>query len=145
MCSISRDPRREEYTICTAVAPDAVFTVRTYGTGPLYDPGLVRKSSLPANQNPQVSEPHTAQTAEPVTSQVIAGMREWLARQRVMRAIACWIMPGGRYSLCRTRAERFRVAALPGSTAINAAAASQLAAMTDSTASGTAVTGVMPS
>jgi hypothetical protein len=31
-CSISREPRCEEYTICTAVAPDAVFTVRTYGT-----------------------------------------------------------------------------------------------------------------
>lgn len=28
-CSISRDPRRDEYTIWTAVAPDAVFTVRT--------------------------------------------------------------------------------------------------------------------
>jgi hypothetical protein len=42
MCSMSRDPRREECTICTAVAPDAVFTVRTYGTGPLYGPGLVR-------------------------------------------------------------------------------------------------------
>jgi hypothetical protein len=40
MCSISRDPRREEYTICTAVAPDAVLTVRTYGTRTLYDPGL---------------------------------------------------------------------------------------------------------
>jgi hypothetical protein len=31
MCSTSRDPRREECTICTAVAPEAVFTVRTYG------------------------------------------------------------------------------------------------------------------
>ncbi len=29
--SISRDPRREEYTICTAVTPEDVFTVRTYG------------------------------------------------------------------------------------------------------------------
>ena len=29
MCSISGEPRREEYTICTAVAADAVFTVRT--------------------------------------------------------------------------------------------------------------------
>jgi hypothetical protein len=29
---MSRDPRREEYTICAAVAPDAVFTVRTYAT-----------------------------------------------------------------------------------------------------------------
>ena len=40
MCSISRDPRWEECTICTAV----VFTVRTYGTGPAYGPRLVRKS-----------------------------------------------------------------------------------------------------
>ncbi len=30
-CSIVRAPRRIEYTIWTAVAPDAVFTVRTYG------------------------------------------------------------------------------------------------------------------
>src|SRR5437773_4737909 len=45
MCSISRDPRCQEYTICTAVAPDAVFTVRTYGTRQLYGPGLVCKSS----------------------------------------------------------------------------------------------------
>jgi hypothetical protein len=38
MCSMSRDPRREECTICTARAPDAVLTVRTYGdTGPLYE------------------------------------------------------------------------------------------------------------
>jgi hypothetical protein len=27
-CSIDRDPRREDHTICTAVAPDVVFTVR---------------------------------------------------------------------------------------------------------------------
>jgi len=39
MCSISRDPRRDEYTICTAVAPDAVLTVRRYGdTTPAYGP-----------------------------------------------------------------------------------------------------------
>jgi hypothetical protein len=31
----SSDPGREEYTICTAVAPDAVRTVRTYATTPL--------------------------------------------------------------------------------------------------------------
>jgi hypothetical protein len=29
---MSRDPRREECTICTAIAPEAVFTVRTYAT-----------------------------------------------------------------------------------------------------------------
>jgi hypothetical protein len=28
---MSRDPRWEECTICTAATPDAVFTVRTYG------------------------------------------------------------------------------------------------------------------
>jgi hypothetical protein len=31
---LGRGPRRDEYTICTAVAPDAVFTVRTYATTP---------------------------------------------------------------------------------------------------------------
>ena len=71
--------------------------------------------------------------------------REHAADGQSGRPMAQLIMPGGRYSLCRTRAERFRVAAPPGSTAINATAASQPAAMTDSTASGTAVTGVMPS
>ena len=38
MPSTSRDPRWEEYTICTAVAPDAVLTVRTDGTGSAYGP-----------------------------------------------------------------------------------------------------------
>ena len=39
--SISREPRREEYTICTAVAPEDVFTVRTYGDTRLhYGPKL---------------------------------------------------------------------------------------------------------
>jgi hypothetical protein len=28
---MSRDPRCDEYTICTALAPEVVFTVRTYG------------------------------------------------------------------------------------------------------------------
>jgi len=39
MCSMSREPRREECTICTAVAPEAVFTVRTYATRAHYGPG----------------------------------------------------------------------------------------------------------
>jgi hypothetical protein len=34
MCTMSRDPRRWEYTICTAVAPEAGFTVRTNGDTP---------------------------------------------------------------------------------------------------------------
>ncbi len=52
---MSSDPRWDEYTICTAVAPDAVFTVRTYGTRPLYGPGLVADlltvSQEPAGQS----------------------------------------------------------------------------------------------
>jgi hypothetical protein len=62
MCSISRDPRREEYTICTAVAPDAVFTVRTYGTRQLYGPGLVRKFSPP---EPRTSRSQRRVSPEP--------------------------------------------------------------------------------
>ena len=46
MCSIPCDPRRDEYTTCTAVAPDFVFTVLTYGTSPLYGALLVRKSAF---------------------------------------------------------------------------------------------------
>jgi hypothetical protein len=52
MCSISRDPRLDEWTICTATAPDAVFTVRTYRTAPAYGPGLVRKSDPTKTRNP---------------------------------------------------------------------------------------------
>jgi hypothetical protein len=46
-----REPRREDQTACTAVAPDAVFTVRTYGTGQLY--GHPRC----ADPHPELSEP----------------------------------------------------------------------------------------
>ncbi len=54
---MSRDPRRDEWTICTAVAPDAVFTVRRYGdTGQAYGPGLVRKFSSPKAGNQQVTD-----------------------------------------------------------------------------------------
>ena len=35
---MSRDPRLEEYTIWTAVAPEAVLTVRTYATGADHEP-----------------------------------------------------------------------------------------------------------
>ena len=33
MCSIEREPFRQDHTICTATAPDEVFTVRTYAIG----------------------------------------------------------------------------------------------------------------
>ena len=54
-CSILRDPRREDYTICTAVAPDAVFTVRTYATEEPYERRLVRNFRRTPTTNPQVT------------------------------------------------------------------------------------------
>ena len=42
-----RDPCRKDHTIWTAVAPEEVFTVRTYGTGPLYNARLVCRSGQP--------------------------------------------------------------------------------------------------
>ena len=35
-----REPFREDHTICTAVAPEAVFTVRTYATTAPYGPTI---------------------------------------------------------------------------------------------------------
>lgn len=46
-----REPRRLDHTICTAVTPEAVFTVRTWATRAAYDPRLVLKFLLPATQN----------------------------------------------------------------------------------------------
>jgi hypothetical protein len=43
MCSIEREPRRQDHTICTAVAPEAVFTVRRKDTSTAYGPALVSK------------------------------------------------------------------------------------------------------
>jgi hypothetical protein len=62
--SIERDPRRDDHTICTAVAPELVFTVRTYATSAPYGPTLVHKSAPVAKQNHR-SQPHSA--AEPAT------------------------------------------------------------------------------
>jgi hypothetical protein len=75
MCSISRDPLRDECTICTAVAPDPVFTVRRYGDIPLlYGPGLVRKFSHPDPRNRR-SANWQPRTTKRVTSQVTASFR----------------------------------------------------------------------
>jgi hypothetical protein len=55
MCSMSRDPRREECTICTAMAPGPVFTMRTYGdTGIPYGPGHSAQIRPARRANPQV-------------------------------------------------------------------------------------------
>jgi hypothetical protein len=46
MRSMLREPRLDDHTTYTAVTPDFVFTVRTYGTGPFYESSLVRKSAF---------------------------------------------------------------------------------------------------
>jgi hypothetical protein len=76
MCSMSREPRREECTICTAVAPEAVFTVRTYGTGPPYS-RISAQICPDDHETPQVSGPSAFQAADLVTSQVKV-KRNWL-------------------------------------------------------------------
>jgi hypothetical protein len=50
MCSIWRNPRRDDHTTCTAVAPDAIFSVRTYATRRDYGPRLVRKPGFREQQ-----------------------------------------------------------------------------------------------
>jgi len=50
LATADREPRRDTYTTWTAVAPDLVFTVLTYGPSPLYGPPLVRNFSSPGQQ-----------------------------------------------------------------------------------------------
>ena len=52
---ISRDPRREEHTIWTAVAPGDVPTVRTYGDTRPHDPAPRASAQMPrrTRANPQ--------------------------------------------------------------------------------------------
>ncbi|GHH42202.1 hypothetical protein GCM10017774_38140 [Lentzea cavernae] len=61
MCSMSRDPRREEYTICTALAPDAVFTVRTYATRDSLEPAASAQIFAVHTTKPQLNSQHPAQ------------------------------------------------------------------------------------
>jgi hypothetical protein len=51
MCSIEREPRRQDHTICTAVAPEAVFVVRRKDTSTAYGPALVFKFQGIRTQN----------------------------------------------------------------------------------------------
>ena len=80
-CSISRDPRREDHTTCTAVAPDDAFTVRIYGTRPLYEPRLVRKLSSRELQTSRSERraPHESAIVSQLRSQTTAARGECLA------------------------------------------------------------------
>jgi hypothetical protein len=50
LATADRKPRRGKYTTWTAVAPDLVFAVLTYGPSPLYGPRSVRNFSSPGQQ-----------------------------------------------------------------------------------------------
>src|SRR6266511_369514 len=101
MCSMSRDPRREECTICTALAPDAVFTVRTYGdTGIPYGPGLSAQIRPARRANPQVI---------PEGAGLVKGCSEglWLGLGVLRSGVGVRIGPGrGRGSWVRRRVGR---------------------------------------
>jgi hypothetical protein len=76
-CSISRDPRREEYTICTAVAPEDVLTLRTYGdTRTHYGPASPASAQIPrlTGTNPQVRKLQPAKLRDADKSRVPAGV-----------------------------------------------------------------------
>ena len=47
LATADREPPPRTYTTWTAVAPDLVFTVLTYGPSPLYGPPSVRNLSSP--------------------------------------------------------------------------------------------------
>jgi hypothetical protein len=53
---MSREPRLVECTICTAVAPDAVFTVRTYATAREPTSPISVQKQAAHNTNPQVND-----------------------------------------------------------------------------------------
>ena len=72
-----------DHTVCTAVASDAVFTVRTEGTRPLYGLGLVRKSASP-------------ETSSRRSRRYTIGQTRNLAQVRV--ALSAAIRPGDRKS-----------------------------------------------
>jgi len=50
LTAADREPPPRTYTTWTAVAPDLVFTVLTYGPSPLYGPPSVRNFSSPGQQ-----------------------------------------------------------------------------------------------
>ena len=50
LAAADREPPPRTYTTWTAVTPDSVFTVLTYGPSPLYGPPLVRNLSSPGQQ-----------------------------------------------------------------------------------------------
>ena len=65
-----RDPRREDHTIWTASAPDAVFTVRTYATRRDYEPRLSAQIRDQPAAKSQVTAPRPSKSRTGDKSQV---------------------------------------------------------------------------
>jgi|HubBroStandDraft_6_1064221.scaffolds.fasta_scaffold3283599_1 hypothetical protein len=85
MYSIFRDPRWQDHTTWTAVAPDAVFTVRTYATRRDYE---LRRSaqilySQPTNQQLTALQPNRSRSGD--KSQVILGAWTVIAASAIRR------------------------------------------------------------
>jgi hypothetical protein len=68
---MERDPRRDDQTICTATAPEEVFTVRTYATQAPYDPTASAQICTRIELNPQLTALPDARTRNSDKSQVI--------------------------------------------------------------------------
>ena len=77
MCSIFRDPRRKDHTIWTAVAPDEVFTVRTYATRRGYEPRPSAQIRRPTPANLQANALAINRSGSSDKSQV--GQGDWTA------------------------------------------------------------------
>src|SRR6185503_2485712 len=69
-CSIWREPRRVDHTICTAVAPEEVFTVRTYATNAPYEATASAQICTRTTVKTQVNELQNPPTRNSDKSQV---------------------------------------------------------------------------
>jgi hypothetical protein len=84
-------PRREEYTICTAVAPEDAFTVRTYGdTRTHYGQAPPASAQIPRRSRPNVQvrklQPAKPRNADKSRAKCVAGQDE-LAKRRISEAL----------------------------------------------------------
>jgi hypothetical protein len=71
-----REPRRDDYTICTAIAPDAVFTARTDATAAPYEPRFTAHISTHHRAKPQISDPQSDNTKNVAQVRFLAKRRE---------------------------------------------------------------------
>ncbi len=66
-----RDRRRDDHTICTAVAPEEVFTVRTYATSAPYEATASAQIRTSTTPNLKVNDLQSRRTRNSDKSQVL--------------------------------------------------------------------------